>query len=147
MADMLLRQALARAAEDWIGTPFRHQASRRQVGCDCLGLVRGVWRDVLGAEPCDIEPYAEDSTEIGSRNLLQLRVSEVCAEVAFAEAHPGNLLLFRMRARGPAQHLGILTTDDTFVHAYARHGVVRSELTSHWRRKVVGAFEIPSEVA
>ena len=35
----------------WIGTPYRHQASLKGVGCDCLGLVRGVWRAVIGAEP------------------------------------------------------------------------------------------------
>ena len=38
-------------ARAWIGTPYRHQASRKGVGCDCLGLVRGVWRAVCGAEP------------------------------------------------------------------------------------------------
>ena len=31
-------------ARSWIGTPYRHQASLKGVGCDCLGLVRGVWR-------------------------------------------------------------------------------------------------------
>ena len=34
------------AATGWIGTPYRHQASQKGVGCDCLGLVRGVWREL-----------------------------------------------------------------------------------------------------
>ena len=38
-------------ARRWLGTPYRHQASRMGVGCDCLGLVRGVWRSLYGAEP------------------------------------------------------------------------------------------------
>jgi len=32
------------AARAWLGTPYRHRASVRGAGCDCLGLLRGVWR-------------------------------------------------------------------------------------------------------
>ena len=38
-------------ARAWIGTPYHHQAAVKGVGCDCLGLVRGVWRAVYGADP------------------------------------------------------------------------------------------------
>jgi len=41
----------------WLGTPYRHQASLKGVGCDCLGLVRGVWRAVYGPEPAPIPAY------------------------------------------------------------------------------------------
>ena len=44
------RGAIVEAARHWLGTPYHHQASLRGVGCDCLGLVRGVWRDLLGEE-------------------------------------------------------------------------------------------------
>ena len=40
----LSRQQSSRRRARWIGTPYRHQASLKGVGCDCLGLVRGVWR-------------------------------------------------------------------------------------------------------
>ena len=33
-------------ARSWLGTPYRHQGGRKGVGCDCLGLVRGVWKGV-----------------------------------------------------------------------------------------------------
>ena len=39
------------AARLWLGTPYVHQASARGAGSDCLGLVRGVWRALYGAEP------------------------------------------------------------------------------------------------
>ena len=45
------REVIVAAARRWIGTPYRHQASLIHVGCDCLGLVRGVWREVIGDEP------------------------------------------------------------------------------------------------
>jgi NlpC/P60 family putative phage cell wall peptidase len=39
------------AARGWLGTPYHDQASAKGAGCDCLGLVRGVWRDLHGSEP------------------------------------------------------------------------------------------------
>ena len=44
----LARKDIVAETRDWIGTPYRHQASLKGVGCDCLGLVRGVWRNVIG---------------------------------------------------------------------------------------------------
>jgi len=54
---------ILRAARRWIGTPYRHQASLRGAGCDCLGLVRGVWRDVYGGEPEPVPAYSPDGGE------------------------------------------------------------------------------------
>jgi len=51
------------AARAWIGTPYRHQASVKGVACDCLGLVRGVWRDCLGPEPEAAPPYGASWAE------------------------------------------------------------------------------------
>ena len=42
----MTRADIVAAARRWVGTPYVHQASLIHVGCDCLGLVRGVWRDV-----------------------------------------------------------------------------------------------------
>jgi hypothetical protein len=47
-----------REARTWIGTPYRHQASVKGVGADCLGLVRGIWREVIGPEPAVVPPYS-----------------------------------------------------------------------------------------
>ena len=50
-AEVSREQRIIAAARGWIGTPYRHQASLKGVGADCLGLVRGVWREVMGDEP------------------------------------------------------------------------------------------------
>ena len=47
------------AARAWLGTPYRHQASVKGVGADCLGLVRGLWREVAGAERAQHERELE----------------------------------------------------------------------------------------
>ena len=54
------RGAIVAAARAWIGTPYQHQASLIHVGCDCLGLVRGVRREVNGPEPEEAPPYTPD---------------------------------------------------------------------------------------
>ena len=59
-----MSEAVIHAARSWIGTPYRHGASRRGVGCDCLGLVRGVWREVVGPEPETPPRYAPDWAEL-----------------------------------------------------------------------------------
>lgn len=57
-------------ARRWIGTPYVHQASRIGAGCDCLGLIRGIWREHHGCEPELPPPYSADWGECGGRELL-----------------------------------------------------------------------------
>ncbi|THF69878.1 MAG: peptidase, partial [Sulfitobacter sp. SK025] len=61
---MTLRQDLiVRSARSWIGTPYVHQSATKGAGCDCLGLLRGIWREVVGAEPEMIPAYSKDWSE------------------------------------------------------------------------------------
>ena len=55
---MVSRAAIIAEARGWIGTPYCHQASLKGAGCDCLGLIRGVWRALYGAEPEAPGPYS-----------------------------------------------------------------------------------------
>jgi len=61
----LTRSQIVAKTRDWIGAPYQHQASLKGVGCDCLGLVRGVWRAVIGEEPERAPPYAPGWAEAG----------------------------------------------------------------------------------
>ena len=47
-------------ARTWIGTPYHHQASIRGVGADCIGLVRGVYRELAGREAEGLPAYTRD---------------------------------------------------------------------------------------
>ncbi|MCB1342081.1 MAG: peptidase [Pseudooceanicola sp.] len=131
-------------ARGWIGTPYRHQASCAGAGCDCLGLVRGVWRDLYGAEP-EIPPaYAPDWNEARREEALWAAALRHLRPVPGLV--PGRVLLFRMRETSVAKHLGILTVAGAaprFVHAYSRVGVVESPLSAPWARRVVAVFEFP----
>ena len=127
----------------WVGTPYRHQGSRRGVGCDCLGLVRGVWRAVYGHEPEKPGPYMPDWAEAEGADTLTEAASRHCAEKARAEMMPGDLLLFRWRRDMPAKHAGILVSPGRFAHAYEGHSVLLSALVPQWERRTAGVFAFP----
>lgn len=131
-------------AEGWIGTPYRHQASLKRVGCDCLGLISGIWRDLYGHEPELPPPYAPDWAERGGEDRLMAAAKRHFPAVAsLQEARPGDLLLFRWRADAAAKHLGILAGPQHFIHAYEQAAVVRSALVPGWRRRIAGVFRFP----
>ncbi|MGS4944240.1 NlpC/P60 family protein [Meridianimarinicoccus sp. RP-17] len=135
-------------ARHWLGTPYRHQASVRGAGCDCLGLVRGVWRGLYGVEPEVIPPYTADWAEPDGHEALWLAALRRLDACPAAEDVVGTVLLFRMRDGGIAKHLGIQCEAGiapTFIHAYDRHGVVESPLSEPWRRRVVARFAFPEE--
>lgn len=134
--------ALAEAL-GWIGTPYRHQGSRRGVGCDCLGLVLGVWRAMYGAEPEPAGSYAADWAEAGIGERLLDAARRHCREKPLAELAPGDLLLFRWRAHLPVKHVGIFAGGGRFIHAYEGSAVTLSALVPQWRRRIAGVFAFP----
>ena len=132
------------AARGWIGTPYVHQASCRGGGADCLGLLRGVWREVLGEEPETVPAYTPDWSEAGRRE--ELMAAALRWLVPVEAAGPGQVLLFRMREGAVAKHLGIsalLAGGESFIHAYCGHGVVESPLSAPWARRIVARFAFP----
>lgn len=136
------------AARRWIGTPYVHQASCRGAGADCLGLVRGVWREIVGPEPMALPAYTRDWSEASGDEALLSGAAAALTPVAPGAAEPGDVILFRMRDRAVAKHLGILaSTGDApgFIHAYSGHAVLESRLTPPWRRRIVAYFRFPAK--
>lgn len=132
------------AARGWLGTPYLHQASCRGGGTDCLGLLRGVWREVLGTEPAPIPAYTADWSEAEGREDL-LAAARLWLLPA-GDPDAGDVLLFRMRAGAVAKHLGIASdTGDSprFIHAYSGHAVVETALSEPWRRRIAARFRFP----
>ena len=101
-----------------MGTPFVHQARRRGVGVDCIGLIVGV---VQGCGlPVD--------------------------RVEGAEAAPGDVVLIAWR-RSP-MHVGLLTDYPhgglALLHAIETIGrVVEHRIDDGWRRLIVYAYRVP----
>jgi NlpC/P60 family putative phage cell wall peptidase len=131
-------------ARSWIGTPYCHQGHRKGVGCDCLGLVRGVWRALYGNDLADPGPYSADWTSrTGGEALLDGFRRHFRAKPA-TDASPGAVLLFRWRPHMPLRHAGILVSEAAFVHAYeGSRTVALSPLVPQWRRRIGAVFDFP----
>ena len=132
-------------ARRWIGTPYCHQASCRGAGADCLGLIRGIWREHLGSEPELPPAYTPDWGEAdGEERLMQAALRHL---EPVSQGEPGDVLVFRVMARGPAKHLAILSRDGTggqrMIHAYSGHSVCETSLTAPWLRRLAGVFRFP----
>lgn len=146
MSAAITRADIVAAAREWLGTPYHHQASLRGVGCDCLGLVRGVWRDLYGAEPEAPPPYAQSWAEsLGVETLAQAALRHL-VPVARGSEQPGDVLLFRWRDHLPARHCAILTVPDAILHAHDGAEVSEVAFTSWWRRHRSHAFSFPEVI-
>ncbi len=145
--DGLPGEAVVAHARGWIGTPYEHQASCRGSGADCLGLLRGLWRELLGAEPETPPAYTPDWSEPGGREDLLAAAGRHLSPVPRSAAVPGDVVLMRMADGAVAKHVGILARSDqghaTLIHAYSNHGVVESPLTPAWSRRIVAVFRFP----
>ena len=142
-------EAAVAEAKRWIGTPYVHQAAMQGAGTDCLGLLRGVWRALYGAEPETIPAYTQDWSEPSNTEELWQAARRWLVEVPRRDVKVGDVLLFRMRAGSVAKHLGIVSAaglEASFIHAYTGHGVTQSPLSAPWLRRVAAIFEFPTGV-
>jgi cell wall-associated NlpC family hydrolase len=67
------------------------------VGCDCLGLVRGVWRALTGVGQAGAALFARLGGGRWRETLAQAARAHLI-EIDPAEFAPGDVLLFRYRA-------------------------------------------------
>jgi NlpC/P60 family putative phage cell wall peptidase len=139
------RELAVAAARGWLGTPYRHQGSLKGVGCDCLGLVRGVWREVVGPEPEIPPPYSPDWAEALGEETLLLAARRCLREIPSSAAQPGDVLLFRMGLGAPARHAAIVSAPGKIIHAYWGRSVVETRLVPWWERRIAASFTWPGE--
>ena len=141
-------------ARSWIGTPYVHQASLKHVGCDCLGLLRGIWRDLHGEEAEETPPYSLDWAEATGAETLYMALSRHAREISPANLAPGDIALFRMTSHGPAKHCGIVGEKEftsggvsragslTLIHARQNKCVSEEPLSPFWRSRLAFAFRL-----
>ena len=142
--------AAAAIARTWLGTPYRHQASVKGAACDCLGLVRGVWRELYGAEPEPPPPYRPDWAELGGADALYAAARRHLIELPPALADLGDVLLFRMAEGAVLKHAAIVSqapqgqfVQMRMIHAYWGRACVESWLGPWWRRRLGAVFRFP----
>ncbi|HEV7416025.1 MAG TPA: NlpC/P60 family protein [Tianweitania sediminis] len=146
-----INERVVAEALSWRGTPYRHQGRQRGVGCDCLGLIVGVWQGLYGKAPAMVpDTYSLDWAETGADDLLlqaaraHFRACPSSPEIGVPA--PGNLMLLRWHENAPATHCAIALPQNRMIHAYEQHGVVVSALNRHWRNRIAGVFAFPAHI-
>lgn len=139
------REAVLAEAVRWIGTPYCHQACKRGVGADCLGLIVGVW-NAVATTPLELARHDQRSwAQHADGEPLLDGLRQFLTEQSPASALPGDVLALRWRSRWPASHLAILMPDTTIVHAYEGGRVVRSNLAP-WSAHIAASFAFPERL-
>lgn len=140
-------QRIIALARRWIGTPFHHQAAVCGVGCDCLGLVRGVWADMGHRGPRLSLTYDPHWCYRTGPNRMIMGLGEHLTQIDVADAAHGDVIATSLRLGGPAQHVGFLTTDGPrrgFIHAHCDFGVTEVAFDPMWSRLQHDAFRFPN---
>ena len=135
-------EEIVAAARLWLGTPYRHQAATLGAGCDCVGLLRGVWRELYRKEPPAFPPYRADWRDLSHADELQT-LADAWLRPAEGRLAVGQILLFRLGRLPLPKHCGILVGESRFIHAQERLGVVEATLGDNWRRRIAARFDLP----
>lgn len=132
-------------ARDWLGTPYVHQACKKHVGCDCLGLLRGVWKDIYEADaerPPNYTPYWAEVNAQGGEPMLEAANKYLVAK-PLKDLLPGDVLMIRMRSNSLVKHCGIVSYNHSIIHAYIKHNVVEEDIWEVWRSRNMYAYSFP----
>ena len=157
-------------ARTWLGTPYHHQASVKGVGCDCLGLVRGVYAEAYGRPAEEPPAYTRDLAEACQTETLLEAARRHLIEIDVNDFAAGDVVVFRLRPGAMAKHCGIISACEAslvnevfgahgqvgqsrtdvrrareaslvkMIHAFESGPVCEINLSSWWRRKIAAAF-------
>lgn len=141
------RKEIIEEADEWVGTPWQHQACVKGAGVDCAMLVAGIARNVglLDEEKMKLIPnYPKDWHFHQDFALLPHIMEELgCKEKNKKYMRAGDILVFKI-GRVPS-HLGLLLEDNIFIHAYTggNNVVVKNSLAAQWTDRLEQVYKFP----
>lgn len=149
-ADLSSAERIVEVARSWLGTPYHHQMAVKGAGCDCLGLIRGVYAEVSGRASEIPPPYSRDWAEAtGTETMIEAAMRHLLPVPSGMDAgnglSAGLVLIFRMRKGAMAKHAAITTSPLTMIHAIENAVVCEVSLTAWWRRRIAAMFKFPGE--
>lgn len=109
---LIVKEAMA-----WVGTPFVHGASVKGSGCDCLGLIKGVYESVFARTAEALPVYPCNFWQDAGWHTLFLNRLRMVAGPSETGPEAGRLLLFAKH--GALTHLGIAVDAQSMIHTSA----------------------------
>ena len=149
---MIIPDLIVAKARTWLGTPFHHQARVKGKGCDCLGLVIGVAKELELTDKTGRLLASHDevtySRQPNSSHLID-KLSSLLDKVSLENASYGDIVVFKV-GRNP-QHLAILSNYDnsrlwlSMIHSDVRaRCVVEHRMDDEWQAKLKYVFRVSS---
>jgi NlpC/P60 family putative phage cell wall peptidase len=87
--------------------------------------------------------YSRDWAEGAGRETLLEAARRHLIEIPKSDARPGDVLVFRYRARSLAKHAGVMAHPRSMIHAMEGAPVCEVALSPWWRRHLAAAFAFP----
>lgn len=141
---MVSRNRIVAVTRSWIGTSYHHQASVKRAGCDCLGLLMGVFAEVVKAPMDKPPPYSKTWADVASSDILIDACRKHLVEIDKGSIDEGDVLIFRLSRNYAAKHAGIMTGIRSMVHAQEGIGVHETTLGPWWFKRIAASFQFPN---
>jgi len=140
---MITSEAIVLEAREWVGVRWRHQASSKQFGADCIGLIAGVGL-ALGLE--EAKRWLTDARRTSYRarpdsKMLLAAANDYLLPIQTSQIAAGDILLMRFDI--DPQHFAIVSSLVPYriIHSYAQmRKVVEHGVDRVWRSRIVGAY-------
>lgn len=141
---MATRADLITEALAWLDTPWKHHASVKGIGVDCVGLPFAIGQSLGLISPTAKLPYYSPQWHLHKKRgqdemLLDILATFPVREVPKDQRQPGDILVMRWTPTQPCAHLGILLPHEMIIHARSGddlnhvliqkvHGLLRRQL-------------------
>ena len=137
------KQLLA-VLNEWIGTKYRHRASVKGMGCDCIGLPIGVLTEMglLNLRKKDILEYAPDYHMHNTRSMLVESIIKhlKVVEITDGSFMNGDILCFKFGKA--AAHAGFWFNDYLY-ESVDKIGVIKTHFpNSQWKERLQHTFRM-----
>jgi NlpC/P60 family putative phage cell wall peptidase len=136
-------QKIVTLARSWIGTPYHNMAAAKGHGCDCLGLLRGVYAEAYGNLVETPNYKGRPPRKSTGRETMLEAARNYLVEAPIETRGPGIVLVFRTHPKLVAWHCGIMTNKTDMVHSHSGRKVYEVTLGKRWEPRVVAAFRFP----
>ena len=129
---MITRMEVVEEARTWIDTPFKDQGYMKGLGVDCIGLIKGLARD-LNLCKKDIVHMADFTMPYGkmpNRSIILPALNRHLVPIGRDELDIADIILYL--GKHEPQHLAI-KTDLGIIHSYQPFGAVKEHgMTGEW---------------